>query len=63
MEQIIQCSSACVVTVRHELNIAGLNIDIPTAYTLGSGILLCWVIAACFRAIGNSVKPDEERET
>lgn len=63
-EQVIQCSSACTVTVRHELTIAGLNIDIPTAFQLGGAIALCWCIAFFWKVIGDSVKPDrsDERE-
>lgn len=62
-EQVIQCSSACTVTVRHELTIAGLDIDIPTAFQLGGAITLCWVIAYCFRVMGDSVKHDRNEES
>lgn len=62
-EQVIQCSAACTVTVQHELSIAGLNIDIPTAFQLGGGIALCWCIAYFFKAIGDAIKHDPSKES
>lgn len=55
-EQTIQCTSACTVTVVHEISLPVLDLSPAEAAEISSAILLVWGLGWCFRALIRALK-------
>uniref|UniRef100_UPI0010526A5A hypothetical protein n=1 Tax=unclassified Variovorax TaxID=663243 RepID=UPI0010526A5A len=53
---VIQCSSACTVTVVHELHIPVLDLSIEDAQHVGGAIVLVWALGYCFRLVARQIQ-------
>ncbi len=53
---VIQCSSACTVTVVHELHIPVLELSIEDANLIGGAIVLVWAIGYGFRLLSRQIQ-------
>jgi len=63
---VIECASACTVTVVHDLAIPLLNLSVEDAVSITWQIAVVWAAAWCFRQVALMLKPsgvDEERES
>lgn len=47
---VIECSSACTVTVQHEINIPPFSLTLAEGSQIGGAILLVWAVAFAGRA-------------
>jgi hypothetical protein len=54
--QVIQCSSACTVTVVHELHIPVLDLTIGEGQMIGGAIVLVWAIGYGFRVVSRQIQ-------
>ena len=54
-EQTIQCTSACTVTVQHEITLPVLNLRA----VISSAILLVWAVAWAFRVLIQTIKSSD----
>lgn len=55
-EQVIQCASACTVTVQHEISLPVLDLSPAEAAQISGAILLVWALAWGFRALIQTLK-------
>lgn len=58
-EQTIQCTSACTVTVQHEITLPVLNLSPEEGAQISSAILLVWALAWAFRALIQMLKTSD----
>jgi hypothetical protein len=56
--QIINCDSACTVTVVHELALPVLDLDTGDAALISSAVLLVWVVGYVFRMLIRTLNID-----
>lgn len=62
---VIQCESACTVTLQHEFNIPFLQLTPQQGLEIGAAILGVWAVGWVFRqviAVINVPESTEERE-
>lgn len=52
---VIQCSSACTVTVVHELHIPVLDLTPEQGTQIAGAIILVWAIGWGFRQLGRQI--------
>lgn len=52
----IDCSSACTVTVVHELSIPPLQLDVDGAAQVAAAILLVWAAGWVFRIFVRAIR-------
>lgn len=50
-EQTIQCTSACTVTVQHEIALPVLDISTVDGALIASAVLAVWVVGYGFRLL------------
>ncbi|CAN7258751.1 hypothetical protein LJR129_001129 [Acidovorax sp. LjRoot129] len=55
-EQTIQCTSACTVTVQHEITLHVLNLSPAEGAAISSAVLLVWAVAWAFRTLIQTIK-------
>lgn len=55
-EQVIQCATACTVTVQHEITLPLLDLSPAEGAQIGSAILLVWAVAWSFRVLAQTIK-------
>lgn len=60
-DQVIQCPSACTVTVVHEVNVPILNLSLEEASALMTPITLVFCVAWGFRALLRFLNSPDER--
>jgi hypothetical protein len=58
-EQTIQCTSACTVTVQHEITLPLLDLSPEEGAAISSAILLVWAVAWGFRALIQTIKTSD----
>jgi hypothetical protein len=58
-EQTIQCTSACTVTVQHEITLPLLDMSPAEGAAISSAILLVWAVAWAFRALIQTIKTSD----
>ena len=58
-EQTIQCTSACTVTVQHEITLPLLDMSPEEGAAISSAILLVWAVAWAFRALIQTIKTSD----
>lgn len=62
-DQVIQCPSACTVTVVHEVNVPILNLSLEEASALMTPITLVFCAAWGFRALLRFINSPDERSS
>lgn len=62
-DQVIQCPSACTVTVVHEVNVPILNLSIEEASALMTPITLVLCVAWGFRVLLRFINSPDERSS
>lgn len=55
---VIDCSTACTVTVVHELALPPLQLDTEDAGSIAGAILLVWATGYAFRVLIRSLSVD-----
>ena len=58
-EQTIQCTSACTVTVQHEITLPVLNLSPAEGAAIASAILAVWAVAWAFRVLVQTIKSSD----
>lgn len=58
-EQTIQCTSACTVTVQHEITLPVLNLSPEEGAQIASAILAVWAVAWAFRVLIQAMKSSD----
>ncbi len=58
-EQTIQCTSACTVTVQHEITLPVLNLSPAEGAAIASAILAVWAVAWAFRVLIQTIKSSD----
>ena len=53
---VIQCSTACSVTVSHEITLPLLNMTLEEGAAISSAILLVWAVGWAFRTLIRTLK-------
>lgn len=53
---VIECATACTVTVVHELSLPPLQLDTAAGAAIASAILAIWAIGFGFRALIRTLK-------
>lgn len=53
---VIDCATACTVTVVHELSLPPLQLDTAAGAAIASAILAIWAIGFGFRALIRTLK-------
>lgn len=56
--QIIECSTACTVTVVHELSLPPLQLDAAEGAAIASAVLAIWAIGWAFRMLIQTLNID-----
>lgn len=62
-DQVIQCPSACTVTVVHEVNVPILNLSLEEASALMTPITLVFCVAWGFRVLLRFINSPDERSS
>jgi hypothetical protein len=62
-EQTIQCTSACTVTVQHEITLPVLSLSPVEGAAISSAVLLVWAVAWAFRALIQTIKSSDGNPT
>lgn len=62
-EQIIECTSACTVTVIHELSLPPLQLDAAGGAAIASAILAVWAVGWGFRTLIRMLKNSDGNST
>lgn len=62
-EQIIECATACTVTVIHELSLPPLQLDAAGGAAIASAILAIWAIGWGFRVLIQVLKNTDGNST
>lgn len=60
---VIECTSACTVTVHHEITLPVLDMSPAEGAAISSAILLVWAVAWAFRALIQSIKSSDGNPT
>lgn len=60
---IIECATACTVTVIHELSLPPLQLDAAAGASIASAILAIWAIGFSFRAVIRTLKNTDGNST
>lgn len=58
-EQVIECASACTVTVQHEITLPVLNLSPAEGAQIASAILAVWAVAWAFRMLIKAVQTSD----
>lgn len=58
-EQTIQCTSACTVTVQHEITLPVLNLSPEEGAQIASAILAVWAVAWALRVVIQTIKSSD----
>ena len=53
---VIECSSACTVTVQHEITLPVLSLTLEEGAAISSAILLVWAAGWAFRVLIQTLK-------
>jgi len=56
--QIIECTSACTVTVVHEISLPIFNLSLSEGAAISSAVLLVWAVGWGFRAVIQALRTD-----
>lgn len=59
---VIQCASACTVTVEHVLHIPVLDLTVQQGIDIGGAIVLVWAIGYGFRVVGRQISSRANHE-
>lgn len=62
-EQTIQCTTACTLTVQHEITLPVLDMSPAEGAAISSAILLIWAVAWAFRALIQFIKSSDGNPT
>ncbi len=64
IEQVIQCSQACTITVQHEFVLPVLSLTPVQGLQIGLAIIGCWAVGWGFRVLIQTLRasahPSEE---
>lgn len=60
---VIECATACTVTVVHELSLPLLQLDAAAGASIASAILAIWAIGFSFRAVIRTLKNTDGNST
>lgn len=60
---VIDCATACTVTVVHELSLPPLQLDAAEGAAIASAILAIWAIGFGFRALIRTLKNTDGNST
>lgn len=60
---IIECATACTVTVVHELSLPPLQLDAAAGAAIASAILAIWAIGWGFRVLIQTLKNTDGNST
>lgn len=60
---VIDCATACTVTVVHELSLPLLQLDAAAGASIASAILAIWAIGFGFRALIRTLKNTDGNST
>lgn len=60
---VVDCPSACTVTVVHELSLPPLQLDAAEAAAISSAILLVWATGWAFRVLIRTLKNTDGNST
>ena len=60
---VIECATACTVTVVHELSLPLLQLDAAAGASIASAILAIWVIGWGFRVLIQTLKHTDGNST
>ena len=62
-EQIIQCTTACTVTVVHEINLPLLALEPAEGAAIASAILAFWAVAWGIRVLVQTLRSSDGNST
>ena len=60
---VIDCASACTVTVVHELSLPPLQLDAADGASIASAILAIWAVGWAFRVLIRMLKTTDGNST
>lgn len=60
---VIDCPSACTVTVVHELSLPPLQLDAAEGAAIAGAVLAVWAVGWCFRALIRTLNIDGTSST
>jgi hypothetical protein len=52
---VIECATACTVTVVHEISIPVLNLSLEEGAGIAGAVLAVWAVGYAFRAFGQAI--------
>ncbi|MET3181115.1 UNVERIFIED_ORG: hypothetical protein ABIC43_004284 [Variovorax guangxiensis] len=61
--QVIECSSACTVTVVHDFNLPVFNLTVEQGAQISGAILWVWAIGWCIRQLVKLVQTSDASST
>lgn len=53
---VIECTTACTITVQHEITLPVLSLTLEDGAAISSAILLVWAVGFGFRALVQTLK-------
>lgn len=62
-EQIIECTSACTVTVVHQFNLPVLELSSAEGAAIAAAVLAIWAVGFGFRALIQAVRSSDSVST
>lgn len=54
-QQVIECATACTVTVVHVISIPPFDLSLEEAGQISGAILLVWAVGAVFREVAHTI--------
>lgn len=60
---VIECTSACTVTVVHEISIPPFQLDTADAGVIAAAVLAVWAVGFGFRALIQTLKQSDGTTT
>lgn len=60
---VIECASACTVTVVHVISIPPFNLTLEQAGQISAAILLVWAVGAIYREVIRMIDRDTSTST
>lgn len=54
-QSVIECATACTVTVVHVISIPPFNLSLEEAGQISGAILLVWAVGAVFREVAHMI--------
>ena len=60
---VIECATACTVTVVHELSLPPLQLDIADGASIASAILAVWAVGWGFRVLIRTLRNTDGNQT